>query len=76
MLLFEHYQRNAAAIARIGEDVRALACATGTTVSYTEPGYGTDVLREYPDGRRERLKADGTIEVIPARLAETPSLTR
>ena len=67
MFLFEQYARRAEAIGCIGEAVRADARATGTPISYTEPGYGTDVIREWPDGRRERLKADGSVVAIPAR---------
>ena len=67
MRLFEDMARNADAIRRIGEEVRAEALATGTPISYTEPAYGTDVIREYPDGHRERLMADGSIVAIPAR---------
>ncbi len=65
MRLFEQYARRAEAIGRIGEEVRADARATGTPISYTEPAYGTDVIREWPDGRRERLKADGSVVAIP-----------
>ena len=67
MLLFEQYARRAEAIGRIGEEVRADAQATSTPISYTEAAYGTDVIREWPDGRRERLKADGSVVAIPAR---------
>jgi hypothetical protein len=67
MIIFEQYARRAEAIGRIGEEVRAEARATGTPISYTEPAYGTDVIREYPDGRRERLKADGSVVAMPAR---------
>lgn len=67
MVLFEQYARMAAAIGRIGEEVRAEARATGTPMSYTEPAYGTDVIREFPDGRRERLKADGSVVAAPPR---------
>ncbi len=67
MRLFEQYARRAEAIGRIGEEVRADARATGTPISYTEPAYGTDVIREWPDGRRKRLRADGSVVAIPAR---------
>ncbi len=67
MLLLEQHARRAEAIGRIGEKVRADAQATGTPISYTEPACGTDVIREWPDGRRERLKADGSVVAIPIR---------
>jgi hypothetical protein len=67
MILFEQYVRNAEAISRVGEDVRADARVSNTTVSYTEHGYGTDVIREYPGGRRERVMADGSVVTVPPR---------
>ena len=65
MILFEHYVRNADAIRRIGEGVRVDARASNTTISYTEPAFGTDVIREYPCGRRERVKSDGAVVAVP-----------
>ena len=67
MILFEHYDRKAEAIGRIAEDVRADAQASNTTISYTEPAFGSEVIREYPGGRRERLKADGSVVSMPPR---------
>lgn len=67
MNLFEQYARKADAIGRIGEDVRADALRSNTTISYTDPAYGTDVIREYPDGRRERVIPGGVVIAIPPR---------
>lgn len=67
MVILEQYARRAKAISHLGEKVRAEAISTGTAISYTEPAYGTDVIREYPDGRRERVKSDGSIVAIPPR---------
>lgn len=67
MILFEQYMRTADAIRRIGEDVRVDARVSNTTISYTEPAFGTDVIREYPSGRRERVKADGAVVAVPPR---------
>jgi hypothetical protein len=67
IVLFERAVSKAEAIRRIGEDARTLARATGTAVPYTEPAYGTNVIREYPDGRRERRRPDGSVESVPPR---------
>ena len=67
MRLFKQYARRAGEIGRFGEVVRAEARATGTPISCTEPEYGIDVIQEYPDDRRERLMADGSVEAIPLR---------
>jgi hypothetical protein len=65
--LFDEIDRKAGALAQIGERVRAEARATGTTMSYTEPAYGTDIIVEYSDGRRERLTPGGVAVPIPPR---------
>lgn len=67
MFLFEQYARKVGEISRIGEDVREEARVSNTSVSYAEPAYGTDVILEYPGGRRERVKADGSVVAIPPR---------
>ena len=67
MHLFDRYERRAKETGSFGEAVQAEAHATGTPISYMEPQYGTDVIREYPDGRRERLMADGSVVAIPPR---------
>ncbi len=67
MNLFDEIDRKAGALAQIGERVRAEARATGTTMSYTEPAYGTDIIVEYSDGRRERLTPGGVAVPIPPR---------
>lgn len=67
MTLLDLYARKAEAMARIGDQVRADARRTGTTMSYMEATYGDDIIREYPDGRRERLMAGGGVEAIPPR---------
>lgn len=67
MTLLDLYARKADAIARIGELVRGEARKTGTTISCMEAAYCDDIIREYPDGRRERLMAGGGVEAIPPR---------
>ena len=58
MLLLERYARRAEAIARIGEEVRADARATGTPVPYTEPAYGTDVIVDSNPGGIEQRRSE------------------
>lgn len=67
MTLFDVIDRKAGALAQIGKRVRAEARATGTTMSYTEPAYGTDIIVEHPDGHRERLTPGGAAVPIPPR---------
>jgi hypothetical protein len=67
MILFEQFDRKADAIRRIGDDVRADARISSTPISYTEPAYRTDVSREYPCGRRDRVSAGGLVAALPPR---------
>lgn len=64
MLLFEAYKSARDRLARIPADVRAEAKRTGAPIAYSDPKYGADVIIEYPNGRRERLRSDGTVEEI------------
>ncbi len=65
--LFEAYQNARDRLARIPADVRGEAKRTGASIAYSDPTYGADVIIEYPNGRRERLKPDGTVIEIPKR---------
>ncbi len=69
MLLSEWLRQYPNALRRVG--VRALEDAkrAGIPVHYMEPLYGGDIIREFPDGRRERIVAgeDGAVVPIPPR---------
>lgn len=60
MLVFDAWEANKHQVARIADDVREEARATGTTVSYTERGTGNLVIVDWPDGRRELRLADSS----------------
>ena len=68
-LLFEWLRQHPDALRQVG--VRALADAKKASVPvyYMEPAYGNDIIREFPDGRRERIVAgeNGTAVPIPPR---------
>jgi hypothetical protein len=56
LVVIETLHRNAAAIRRVGQHALDEARKAGVPVYYTDyPTYGNDVIREYPDGHRERL---------------------
>lgn len=67
MVIFEQIERHADALRKIGEVARTRAHAAGGPVSYMEDGYGDDIVREYPDGHRERVGQDGVATPIPPR---------
>ncbi len=65
--LFDAYQAAKDRLAQIPSDVRTEARRMGVSISYTVPEFGTDVVIEYPNGRRERRLADGSVVEIPPR---------
>jgi hypothetical protein len=72
MMLFDKIDENAAALRQIGMIALAEAKKAGTFVAYMDPAYGDDIIREYPDGRRERIdRANGGCAIaIPPRDAQ------
>ncbi len=67
MILFERARKNAAALRSIGAKALDEARQVGKPVRYLDPAYGHDVIREYPDGRRERLTSSGQVVALPPR---------
>jgi hypothetical protein len=53
----------------VGKLARESARRAGTPIHYMDPDYGDDIIREYPDGRRERMikGQDGVVVAIPPR---------
>ena len=43
------------------------AIAINTAISDTEPEFGTDLISEFPDGRRDRTTSDGLAVIMPPR---------
>jgi hypothetical protein len=70
MLLSEWLRQHPDALRQVG--VRALEDAkkAGVPVAYLDPEYGDDIIREFPDGRRERIirGEHGAVVAIPARV--------
>ena len=69
MILFEKIQENAEALRQVGARALADARRAGVPVYYMETAHGDDIIREFPDGRRERLVRgqDGVVVPIPPR---------
>jgi len=69
MLLSEWLRQHPNGLRQVG--VRALEDArrAGVAVVYVDPAYGDDIIREYPDGRRERvIRSEGNeVVAIPPR---------
>jgi len=71
-MLFDKIDENAAGLRQIGMIALAEAKKAGSFVAYMDPAYGTDIIREYPDGRRERIDRanGGCLVAIPARNSQ------
>lgn len=67
MILFDRAHENAAALKNLGAKAREESRQIGKPVRYLDPAYGNDIIREYPDGRRERLTGGGEVVALPPR---------
>ena len=55
-ILFDRLRQNAEAIRHTGTDAIAEARRLGTSSHYIDPSIGTGIVRELPDGTRQRLE--------------------
>ena len=55
MVIFDKALQNAEALRQVGERALAEAKRAGVPVYYMEDAFGNDIIREFPDGRRERI---------------------
>lgn len=69
MVLFDKARQNAEALRQVGERALADAKKAGVPVYYMDDAFGNDIIREFPDGHRERLAQGecGAITPIGAR---------
>ncbi len=65
MNLVDEICQNAEALRRLGEQALADARAAGVPVHYMDPAFGDDIIREFPDGRRESIVRGGDGAVVP-----------
>lgn len=65
MLLSEWLRQHPDALRQVGARALADAKEAGVPVHYMEPAFGDDIIREFPDGRRERIVAGGDGAVVP-----------
>jgi hypothetical protein len=70
MVLFDKARQNAEALRQVGERALADARKAGVPVYYMDDAFGDDIIREFPDGHRERIPRGqhGAIVPISARL--------
>jgi hypothetical protein len=67
MVLFEKVRQNADVLRRVGERALADARRAGVPVYYMEDAFGGDIIREFPDGRRELMAREKDGAAIPIR---------
>jgi hypothetical protein len=71
LVVLETLRRNAEAIRQVGQRALEKARRAGVLAYYTDrPTYEDDLIREYPNGRRERLikGQDGVVDPALGRL--------
>jgi hypothetical protein len=64
MVLFDKVRQNGGTLRQVGEDALADARKAGVPVYYMDDTFGNDIIREFPDGHRERI-ARGAQDPIP-----------
>jgi predicted Fe-Mo cluster-binding NifX family protein len=55
MVLFDKVRQNAEALRQVGERALADARKAGVPVYYMDDAFGDAIIREFPDGHRERI---------------------
>jgi hypothetical protein len=63
--MLERMQELNRTIGQLGERALIEARRTNTPIHYMEPAYGDWIIREFPDGRRELMPAEGHAETAP-----------
>lgn len=69
-VVLETLRQNTEAIRQVGRRAQDEARRAGVPVCYIDrSAYGDDIIREYPDGRRERMirSENGAVVPIPPR---------
>lgn len=64
MILFEKIRENADAIRQIGERAVREARKLGVPSHYADPALGEGIIREMPDGTRQRVELKDGDEVV------------
>ena len=67
MILFDKARQNAEALRQVGERALEAAKVAGVPVYYLDPACGDDVVREFPNGCRERIVRGGDVAYVPIR---------
>ena len=65
MVLFDKVHQNAEALRQVGERALADARKAGVPVYYMDDAFGDDIVREFPDGHRERIAPGKRGAAIP-----------
>ncbi len=65
MALFDQFPQNADVLQQVGENALADARRAGVPVYYMDDAFGDDIIREFPDGSRERIVRGEDGAVVP-----------
>ena len=64
MVLFDKVRQNAEALRQVGERALCDARKAGIPIHYMDAAFGDDIIREFPDGHRERIPRGGEGVVV------------
>lgn len=64
MILFEKSRENADAIRMMGKQAIAEARRMGLPAHYVDPALGEGIIRELPDGTRQRLQRVNGVRIV------------
>jgi hypothetical protein len=64
MVLFDKVRQNAEALRHVGERALCDARKAGIPIHYMDAAFGDDIIREFPDGHRERIPRGGEGVVV------------
>jgi len=65
MSLIDLILQNPEALRRVGETALADARKAGAPVYYMDDAFGDDIIREFPDGHRERISRSEDGAAVP-----------
>lgn len=65
MSLIDLILQNPEALRRVGETALEDARKAGAAIYYIDDAFGDDIIREFPDGRRERISRSEDGAAVP-----------
>lgn len=71
-MLLENATKNAEAIRTAGKRAIAQAKMAGVPVYYMDPALGDEIIKELPDGTRQKVRVQADEDVVLETISATP----